>query len=262
MSYSSASDELFLADNRNRVLSSMHLRVSTNDVSVVVRGSSHVYDVCHMYDWDTLLLCSSELWHGTLGFWLVALIRNTAGNGWREANRVQCKMSRHMCALSKSRVLLGCCLECQEMEQFGVQRDYLQTNPRIAFITQIQLPEKYWWFSATTIQQSTSSDTLVAVSYKALQVVIVHRLVDDQMEELARIKFNEPVALLWLNDRILLAQNADSNEIVQLEFKDNQLKCRCNMIACNIERWCAVYNGLAIVDRFSGDLLYYSFTNK
>ena len=176
LSYSSATDELFFADNRNHVVSSMHLRDSdsTNDVSVVVRGASHVYSVCHMHDWDTLLLCSSELLHGTQGFWLVALVRITTENGWREANRVQCKIGRHMCALSKSRVLLGPCRGSREMELFGVQRDYPQTNPRIALVTRIQLPEEYWGFSAPMIQQSTARDTLIAVSYKALQAVSVH----------------------------------------------------------------------------------------
>lgn len=166
-----------------------------------------------------------------------------------------------MCALSESRVLLGPC-QSREMEVFGVQRDYSQTDPRIAYITRIQLPEEYWWFSATPLHQSTSRDTLVAVSYKALQRVSVHRLVGDRLKELASIEFNEPVPLLWLNDRILLAQNADSNEIVQLEFKDNQLICRRNMSACNVDRWCAVYNGLTIINKSTGDLLHYSFTNE
>ena len=130
-----------------------------------------------MSDSDTLLVCSRE--NGPdrkRANWLVALSRN--GSEWREAQRRADRRNGTICcALSDSRVLVGEC-DSTYMELFRVE-----SGPRIARVHRIHVPEKYWWFSATS-----GSDTLVAMSYETDQSVRVYRLRDDRLEELARIQ--------------------------------------------------------------------------
>ena len=251
MCYNSACDELFFADYNNNAVCWLHLRNYTVEVRDVESGTEIVYNICYMSDSDTLLLCSWEQWQGTDGYWLVALVRNEIE--WREAHRVPIEINglpNMFCALSNSRVLVGSG-PSRDMELFSVH----DADPRIAHISRIHVPDKYRWFSATS--SSGCSETLVALSHEDSQVVSVHRLVGDRLEELARIAFNEPVRLLWLNDRILLAQERGSETISELEFSGTQLVCRRLISACKVGAWCAAGNDLAVVDTSSGDLLYY-----
>ena len=208
-----------------------------------------------MSDSDTLLVCSSEKktereWVN----WLVALSRN--GSEWREAQRVQTDGRGHIsCALSDSRVLIGYGYD-QYMELFRVE-----SGPRIARVHRIDVPEQYFSFSATC-----GSDTLVAMSYENDNSVRVHRLRGDRLEELARIQLKRPDYLLWLADRLLVADYDDekhSHAVIELEVSDTRLERRRELIATseNIRVWrlCAVNDGLAIFDSKSRDILHYSF---
>ena len=262
MSYNSARDELFVADYANKVVRAMRVRDNAGDLSDVYRAphdmSPFISSVCHMSDSDTLLmrLCE-EGPDQKYANWLVALSRN--GSEWREAQRVQTNGFGHIsCALSDSRVLIGE-LFSTYMELFRVE-----SGPRIARVHRIYVPKKYWWLSATTC----GSDTLVAMTYSSLdQSLRLHRLLDDRLEELARIQLKQPSLLLWLADRILVADfddNMKSNAIIELEVSDTRLERRRELIASSenidVKSLCAVNDGVAIFDDNSKDILHYSFT--
>ena len=232
MSYNSARDELFLADRMNRVVLAMRVRDNAGDLRDVYRAphdtSPEVLSVCHISDSDTLLVCSDEYGPDMNARWLVALSRN--GSEWREAQRVQTD-GRGMisCALSDSRVLIGQ-WDSMYMELFRVE-----IGPRIARVHRIHVPEEYEWFSATC-----GSDTLVAICYpNAINIpngdnsVRVHRLRGDRLEELARIQLKEPYELLWLADRLLVA---DRDAVSELEVSDTRLKRRRELIATSETR--------------------------
>ena len=94
MSYNSARDELFLADQENRVVRVIGVRRDNagdlRDVYRVATGDTHPQSVCHMKDSDTLLVCE---WHETnKDHWLVALRRS--GSEWRETHRLQLQPDR------------------------------------------------------------------------------------------------------------------------------------------------------------------------
>ena len=258
ISYNSARDELFLADRSNRVVRAMRVRDNAGDLRDVYRApydtSPYIYSVCHMSDSDTLLVCSRvDRSDRKRANWLVALNRNCSE--WREAQRVQTDGDGWIsCALSDSRVLIGD-LNSTYMELFRVE-----SGPRIARVHRIHVPEKYLWFSATC-----GSDTLVAMTYLSPDLspdksVRVHRLRGDQLEELARIQLKKPEILLWLSDRLVVA---DSNAMIELEVSDTRLERRRDRIAAseNIQvfRMCAVNDGVAIFDSKSRDILHYSF---
>ena len=262
MSYNSARDELFLADDNNKVVRAMRVRDNAGDLRDVYRAPNNtspfggVLSVCHMSDSDTLLVCSYERGpDGEYANWLVALSRN--GSEWREAHCVQTDgMGRISCALSDSRVLIsGSYSTC--MELFRVE-----SGPRIARVHRIHVPEQYYWFSATC-----GSDTLVAMTYPEYDnSVRVHRLCDDRLEELARIQFNLPDKLLWIADRLLVADydsEKHSHAVIELEVSDTRLERRRELIATSenirVRRLCAMNNGLAIFDWHSKDILYNSF---
>ena len=255
MSYNSVRDELFLADFDNGVVRAMRVHDNAGDLRDVYRAPHdtlpHIYSVCHMSDSDTLLVCSVEDGpDGKNARWLVALSRNDSE--WREAQRVQTDGRGFIsCALSDSRVLIGQ-YNSTYMELFRVE-----SGPRIARVHRIHMPEKYWSFSATC-----GSDTLVAMSYPSYidNSVRVHRLRGDRLEELARILLKRPQFLLWLADRLLVA---DSNAVIELEVSDTRLQRRRELIATseniNVWRLCAVNDGVAIFDANSSDILHYSF---
>ena len=260
MSYNSARDELFLADDNNEVVRAMRVRDNAGDLRDVYRvpqkKSQFIYSVCHMSDSDTLLVCSAERGpDGNNARWLVALSRN--GSEWRETQRVQTDgMGLISCALSDSRVLIGQYFSTY-MELFRVE-----SGPRIARVHRIHVPEEYHWFSATC-----GSDTLVAMSYtkkswlpNSDNSVRVHRLRGDRLEELARIQLKSPKYLLWLADRLLVDE---SNSVIELEVSDTRLQRRRELIATseniNVFRLCAVNDGVAIFDFKSKDILHYSF---
>ena len=265
MSYNSARDELFLADWTNDVVRAIRMRDNAGDLIDVYRGtedtSLSIYCVCHIKDSDTLLVCSSEEGPDEKkAKWLVALSRNDSE--WREAQRVKTdKVGRISCALSDSRVIIGKD-DSTYMELFRVE-----SGPRIARVHRIDVPEKYDCFSATC-----GSDTLVAMSYEC-ESVRVHRLVRNlfgllgyRLEELARIKLNDPSLLLWLADRLLVANfdyEKKSHAVIELEVSGMRLERRRELIATskniNVKRWCAVNYGLAIFDGNSKDILRYSF---
>ena len=120
----SARDELFLADNGNKVVRAIRVSDNAGDVRDVYRApldKSSLISVSHMSDSDTLLVCSGEYGPDQkLAYWLVALIRN--GSEWREAQRVQTDgMGTMCCALSDSRVLIGE-RSSTNMELFRVER--------------------------------------------------------------------------------------------------------------------------------------------
>ena len=191
-----------------------------------------------------------------LTYWLVALIRNDSE--WREAQRVQTDGgARINCALSDSRVLIGDGFKSMYMELFRVE-----SGPRIARVHRIHVPEKYNWFSATC-----GSDTLVAMSFPYTDnSVCVHRLRGDRLEELARIQLKAPEYLLWLADRLLVAdfdEEKHSHAVIELEVSDTRLERRRELIATseniNVTSLCAVNEELALFDYKSKDILHYSF---
>ena len=215
-----------------------------------------------MSDSDTLLVCSSEDGPDKeRAYWLVALSRN--GSEWREAQRVQTDGAGvFSCAISDSRVLIGNSY-LTFMELFRVE-----SGPRIARVHSTHVPETYYSFSATC-----SSDTLVAMSYPKTKnipngdkSVRVHRLRGDRLEELARIQLKRPEKLLWLADRLLVADidsEKNSHEVIELEVSDMRLERRRELIATSeniyVSRLCAVNDGVAIFDYKSKDILHYSF---
>ena len=213
-------------------------------------------NVCHMSDSDTLLVCSGEKGPDeNYAYLLVALSRN--GSEWREAQRVQTDGLGHIsCALSDSRVLIG------DYNSTYMELFHVESGPRIARVHRIHVPETYRWFSATC-----GSDTLVAMSYFDTSVR-VHRLRGDRLEELARIQLKHPQRLLWLADRLLVADygSEDSHAVIELEVSDTRLERRRELVEnqrtsenIDVWRWCAVNDGVAIFDYKSKDILHYSF---
>ena len=260
VSYNPVYDELFFADSNNHVVRSMRLRDNAIDLRDVYRGVRPAcrerddtppifYCVCHMRHSDTLLVCSYEMGQETFGDWLVAFSR--CGNEWREAHRVPIANSGRMCgALSNSRLLVG------EYESSYVELFHVQSGPLIEHISRIRVNEQYWWFSATG-----GSDALVAMSYKTEESVCVHRLLGDRLELIAPILLRKPYHLLWLDDRILVAQEADSKSIFELELTGTILERRRELVTCSVWRWCKMYNKrLAIVEFPSRDIKHYSFS--
>ena len=256
MSYSSARDELFFADWENKVVRAMRVRDNAGDLYDVYRAPHDtspfvkMWSVCHMSDSDTLFVCSIERGES----WLVALSRS--GSEWREEQRVQIEESGWMsCALSDSRVLIGGLYRSTYMELFRVE-----SGPRIARVHRIHVPEKYHSFFVTC-----GSDTLVAMSYED-KSVRVHRMLGDRLEELARIQLKWPDKLLWLTDRLLVAdfdEEKQSHAVIELEVSDTRLERRRELITTSenirVSRLCAVKDGLAIFDVNSRDILHYSF---
>ena len=258
MSYNSARDELFLADFKNDVVRAMCVR-DAGDLRDVYRAT-HVYSVSHMSDSDTLLVCSGEEGPDeNYANWLVALSRN--GSEWREAHRVKTYDDGDMCcALSDSRVLIGQ-RKSTYMELFRVKSTWFR-GKRIARVHRIMVPEQYKCFSATS-----GSDTRVAMSYED-QSVRVHLLLGDQLEELARIQLKYPSLLLWLADRLLVAdfdREKQSSAVIELEVSDTRLERRRELIATSenihLTSLCAVNDGLAIFDQ-SRDIVQCSFDEK
>ena len=206
-----------------------------------------------MSDLDTLLVCSGEKGPDeNIANWLVALSRNSSE--WREAQRVQTDgMGRICCALSDSRVLIGQ-LRFTYMELFRVE-----SGARIAHVHRIHVPEQYYWFSATC-----GSDTLVAMSSENDKSVRVHRLRGDRLDELSRILLKWPKRLLWLADRLLVADYDDrkkSDSVIELDVSDTRIARRRELIATSekisVSSLCAVNDGLAICDEHY-DILHYS----
>ena len=265
MSYNSACDELFLADYANGVVRAMRVRNNAGDLRDVYRAphdkSSSISSVCHMSDSDTLLVCSGEDGPDRkYAHWLVALSRN--GSEWREAHRVQINRTGWICcALSDSRVLIGE-NDSTNMELFRVEITWFRVN-RISHVHRIHVPEEYCWFSATC-----GNDTLVAMSYLSVREdksVRVHRMRGDRLEELARIQLKRPERLLWLADRLLVAdfdKEKLSHAVIELEVSDTRLERRRELIATseNIHVWrlCAMNDEVAIFDEHSRDILHYS----
>ena len=276
MSYNSARDELFLVDDKNKVVRTVRVRDNAGDLRDVYRAPQdslpYIHSVCHMSDSDTLLVCSGELGPDrNYANWLVALSRN--GSEWREAQRVQTDgMGQISCALSDSRVLIGDWESTmyEYMELFRVE-----SGPRIARVHRIHMPEECYTFSATC-----GSDTLVAMTFSKYpdtvggsfgksvyrNTVRVHRLHGDRLEELARIQLKWPHRLLWLADRLLVAdfdREKQSHAVIELEVIDMRLeRCR-ELIATSekidVHRFCEVNDGLAILNWNSRDILHYSF---
>ena len=260
MSYNSARDELFFADYANNVVRAMRLRDNAGDLRDLCKAPydmlPFIRSVCHMSHSDTLLVCSGkEGPDKNNAHWLVALSRNYSE--WREAQRVQTDgIGRISCTLSDSRVLIGD-FNSTYMELFRVE-----SGSGIARVHRIHVLEAYCWFSATC-----GRDTLVAMTYSVPdQSVRVHRLLGDRLEELARINLNCPDTLLWLADRLLVADRNSENQshaVIELELSDTRLERRRELIATSdkisVRSLCALNDGLAIFDSNSKDILYYSY---
>ena len=257
ISYNSARDELFLADNANKVVRAIRVRDNAGDLRDVYR-SPLVYSVCHMSDSDTLLVCSGEEepernWAN----WLVALRRyNSEWREWREAQRVKTDREGQIsCAINDSRVLIG------ESNSTYMELFRVESGQRIARVYRIHVPEKYYWFSATC-----GSDTLVAMSYPYPdQSVRVHRLRGDRLEKLPSIQLKQPAFLLWLADRLFVAdfdKGKKSDAVIEFLVRDTRLECRRELIATSenieVKRFGAVNDRLAIFDEHSSDILHYS----
>ena len=266
MSYNSARDELFLADNNKKVVRAMRVRDNAGDLREVYRAphdtSSLLCSVCHMSDSDTLLVCSKERGPDmNNASWLVALSRN--GSEWREAQRLQTDgVGVISCVLSDSRVLIGE-WRSKRIELFRVKSTwFLMGMRRIARVHRIHVPEEYYWFSATC-----GSDTVVAMSYPYTDhSVRVHRLRGDRLEELAHIQLKRPHYLLLLADRLLVADydsEKKSQAVIELEVSDKRLERRRELIATSeniiVRSLCAMNDGVAIFDLNSRDILHYPF---
>ena len=262
MSYNSARDELFLADWNNNVVRALHLRDSADEMRDVYKtphgASPIVWCVCQLSDSDTLLVCLEEKGPDKkLAYWLVALSRN--GSEWRETQRMQTEgLGWICCALSDSRVLIGQWLSTF-MELFRVE-----SGPRIERVHRLDVPEEYDWFSATC-----GSDTLVAMTYPYTdQSVRVYRQSGHRLEELTRIDMKNPKSVMWLADRLLVADWDDEKEshaVIELKLSGTRIERRRELIAntenIGVGRWCAVNEGLAIFDYKSKETLHYSFRN-
>ena len=261
MSYNSARDELFFADWKNKVVRAMRVRDNASDMRDVYKAphdtDPHVWTACYMSNSDTLLICSGERGPDQkIAYWLVALSRN--GSEWREVQRVQTDGKGNInCALSDSRVLIGqYTRRSTYMELFRVE-----SGPRIARVHLIHVRKEY---SYTYFSATCGSDTLVAMSYED-KSVRVHRMCGDQLEELARIQLKWPDRLLWLADRLLVADYdyyKKSDAVVELEMSDKRLERRRELIATSenirVSCLCALNDGLAIFNRKSRDILRYS----
>ena len=259
MSYNSARDEMFLADNSNRVVRAMRVRDNAGNLRDVYRvphdTKSYVGSVCYMSNSDTLLVCSDEYgpdrkWAN----WLLALSRN--GSEWREAQRVQTdRLGSISCALSDSRVLIG------ENNSTYMKLFRVESGPRIARVHRIRVPEEYFSFSATC-----GSETLVAMCYwESVKSVRVHQLRGDRLEELTCIQLKRPNRLLWLADRLLVADydsEKQSDAVIELLMSNTRLERRRELIAASknidVGRWCATDDGIAIFDPKSNTILHYS----
>ena len=144
------------------------------------------------------------------------------------------------------------------MELFRVE-----SGPRIAPLPHIQVTEEYEWFSATS-----GSDTRVAMAMCYLKgLVFVHRLRYNQLEKFAEIQLREPWTLLWLADRLLVAdwdREKRSHAVIELEESDTRHERRRELIATSenirVHRLCAVNDGFAIFDSNSKYILHYSFS--
>ena len=139
----------------------------------------------------------------------------------------------------------------------------MESGPLISRVHRIHVHEEYYWFSA-----KCGSDTLVAMSYDD-NSVRVHRLRGDRLEELARIQLKNPERLLWLADRLLVADydfEKKSHAFIELEVSDTRLERRRELIATSenilVRSLCAVNGGLAILNNNTNDILHYSFAYK
>ena len=91
------------------------------------------------------------------------------------------------------------------------------------------------------------------------QSVRVYRLRDERLlEELARTHLEAPRHLLWLADRLLVAER-NGDAVAELAVSGARIERRRQLIAADerihVCEWCAVDDGLAIVDLYSKDLL-------
>ena len=260
LSYNSAGDELFLADQDNYVVRTVHLRDNAGDLNDVYRAphNSFLSSVCHLGESNTLLLCLDE--RGQYGQvvtgWLVALSRN--GSEWREAHRLKVDSFEWgiSFALTDSQVLIGR-MHSNFLEMFHVERGPLPLH--IARVCTIDVPEPYWWFSA-----NCSSDTLVAITFRRDQSVRVHRLRGNRLEEFACVQLKNPYQLLWLADRLLVTEwIGDWDAVIEFEvIGSKQIQRRSELIDIGehikVARWCALNDGFAISDYNSRELLHYS----
>ena len=93
----------------------------------------------------------------------------------------------------------------------------------------------------------------------------LHRLRGDRLEELARIQLKSPCYLLWLTDRLLVAERDSAKNayaVIELEVSDTRLERRRELIATSekisVQRLCVVNDEVAILNQ-NNDILLYSF---
>ena len=95
------------------------------------------------------------------------------------------------------------------------------------------------------------------------QSVRVYRLREQQLMELTRFHVNAPDKLQWIEDRLLVANESQSDTIIELDVSDIRfdLHDRLHELIARIfviNSWCAVDDGLAIFDGNSGRLMHYT----
>ena len=144
------------------------------------------------------------------------------------------------------------------LELFRVQK-----GPRVVRVHNIHVTESYLCFSATCASRGNGGDIQVAMFYGD-QTVRVYRLVDDQLEELTRIRLEKPFRLLWVAARLLVGAR-EPGGVIELEMRGNQLE-RCGELISDtsdisVYSWCPLDDGLAMFNKVSNMLLLYSSSN-
>lgn len=260
MSYNSALDELYFADSNNQVIRKLRLRNNNMELRDVYRWKDkeswvHMHYVCYMSHSDTLLVSLYDINYKKS--WLVALSRK--GRTWREAHRVLSEfhavVSWLSCAQNDSRVLIGSS-GYMYFDLFHVNNDH-----QIDRIQRISINSDYRTFAA-----NFGNETLVAMSDPNTNEVRVYRLRGDHLEEVARTKLHNPEGMLWLADRLLVADltgtsHLNSNhQIIELELSGRRLERKQLLVTDKpvvVWRWCAVGNdAIAIYDFNNGQSEY------
>ena len=256
MCYNSASDELFFADQNNRVVRVISLKDSNGHLRDVYKVGKHdksplVYNVCYLSDSDTLLVCSNEKGaNNYAGYWLVALRRS--GNEWHETERLQTEVQGlQCCAMSDSRVIIGA---DGKLELYCVQSS-------IVLITRIEWTEDSGYFN---LFSASGSDVAILYSDESVRL---HRLCSERLEEPARIQWKSlDVYLLWQSDLLFATEyyeDTKSHAVFELVVNGSRLERRDELLSrydnIRVSSWCAVDNGVAIINCNTQELLHYHY---
>ena len=165
-------------------------------------------------------------------------------------------------ALSDSRVLIGQSDSTYlELLRVEVAVD-AESGARIAPVRLLHVTEQYIHFCASTC----GSDTLVAMSLGRTSRCGCRDCATTGASRNSRAhNWSGHGRLLWRADRLLVTEwNAatKSHSVSEFEVSGSRIERRRQLIAADeridVRSWCAVDDGLAIVDGKSGDLLHYA----